>query len=285
MMEKHAKEQLKAELKKELAQDIADQIEDEVEEEVQEEIREYNRSRKALGLFKNYFIAIAATIIALGQFSEAVTLIEAGIDWARSKVTHSVEYELLSQIHVGNTQPYIESLLGYPQVSRTIDANTTANYFENEKFLLTIFLAESRVSGFTVIPLQADFMPEVLAEAGQSWNLQEFTYASFPANPQLYLVDHSKTTSYYLEALDTGRAGLFFKTYLGNVALNTAESSMRLVELYNKDISAGDEEILKAQDSLRSEIKPNLFGLGTLTLEQVQKSILTGAEFSNFFGR
>lgn len=277
-------EKLKQEIKDELSIEIERQIEEEVEEEISEEIQQHIQAKLAIGRFRNGIITVAATVIALGQFSEAVTLIEDGVNWARSKVTHSVEYTLLEQIHVGNTKAYIEELIGSPQISRTIEEGLTANYFHDEKFLLTIFFSESRVSGFTITPLQEDFTPQIKGKDESIWELQNFNYADFPANPQMYLIDHSKTASYYIESLDTGRAGLFFKTYLGNVSLRNDEPLTELIDLYQKDVYASDQEVAEAQSSLRVSAQPNFYGLGTLSLEQIQKSMLTSAEFSNYFG-
>lgn len=280
MMDKESRDQLKAEIKNELEQGI----EDEVEEEVEEELRKQARASKAYGFVKTYFIAVVAIIMALAQFSEAVTLIESGIDWVSSKITNNVEYDLLAKIHVGNTESYVTDLMGSPQVSREIDDKITANYFDNDKFLLTVFLADERVVGYTVVPLRADFKPVVVELNSEEMHLGEFSYELYPANPQRYLIDHSKTTSYYLETLDTGRTGLFFKVYLGNVVLQDGDASPLVVDLYNKDITETDAVILNAQNILRADLKPNFFGMGTLSLEQIQKSILTGAEFQIYFG-
>lgn len=279
-MEVKARSSLKAELKQELSEEIRVQVEAEVEEEIEK----LHRGRQYINYAKMYFFAIAATIIALGQFSEAITLIEDGMDWTLSKFTNDVEYELLSKIHVGNTQSYINDLYGNPKFSRSIGNNIIANYFDNNKFLLTVFLSEKRVVAFTYLPLENDFKPETQKFDGHSLQLQDFRYTDYPANPQKYLIDHSKTVSYYLESLDTGRSGLFFKTYLGHFSMNPETTNALIVELYNKEVNASDEAILKAQGALRSQTNPNLFGMGLLPLEQIQKSLLTGAEFHNYFG-
>lgn len=227
---------------------------------------------------------IMAAIVTLGQYSGAVSVIANGLDSLRSTFTHTVEYELLDQVHVSNTESYIESLLGNPQVSRAINDDIVANYFYNDKFLLTVFIKDSRVAAYTIIPLLSDFAPIIIENSGLKWILQESTYSKFPANPKTYLVDHSKTTSYYLESLDTGRAGLFVQNYLGNVSLTSTQETNLHIDLYDREVNGTDEEILKSQTRLREMSRPNLFGMGTLTLELVQKSILTGAEFTSFFG-
>jgi|GEM_PF-988193 len=277
-------QRLKEELRRELSEDMEDWVEDEVEEEVEEELNRRRVYGSFFGNFKGYFIAVAATIMALGQFSEAVTLIQDGVDSLRSRFTNEVEYELLAQVHVGNTESYIEDLLGNPQVSRAITDGVVANYYYHRKFLLTLFFSEQRVIAYTLLPLLEDFDPTIVSGPEQSWALQEFTYSSFPANPKRYMVDHSKTISFYLELLDTGRIGLFVNSYLGNVALATYTPDEHLVGLYEADVMGTEEELLNRQNEFREIERPNLYGEGSLPLDLIQKSLLTEAEFSAFFG-
>jgi len=249
-----------------------------------EEIDE-NLSRRMpyVSRFRDYFIAIGVAVMTLGQFSEAVTLIEDGYGWISSKVTHSVEYDLLKNVHVGNTHDYIEALLGSAQVSRSVDDGVVANYYCNNKYLLTVFLQEERVVAYTYIPLIADFKPTISLNDGQDWLLQDQTFSSFPASPATYVVDHSKTISYYLENLDGGRSGIINQNYLGKVALGNTEQPQLLVDLNKQDISGSDVDVLELQTKFRDSIRPNLYGSGTLTLALIQKSLLTSAEFSNYF--
>lgn len=270
-------EELKSELMRELSDDIAEQIEEEVDEEVRERVQ-FSR-------FKSSFIAVAAAIMALGQFSEAVTLIEDGVNSLRSRFTNTVEYDLLSHIHVSNTEAYLSELVGEPQVSRKINDDIVANYYHTEKFLLTVFIEDSRVAAYYYVPLEEDFNPTVAEYAEGDWDLMVNTYAQFPANPKEYLVDHSKTTSYYLESLDSGSAGLFLNNYLGNVSINSMQGSQLLIKLYGEEVNGSDESILQTQTELREQAQPNFFGRGTLPIELIQNSILTGAEFSSFFGQ
>lgn len=283
-MEESEKSRLKIELMGQMKEELKRQVEAEVEEEVDEELQKKSSYFSTLGQFKGYLFAVAATIMALGQFSEAVSLIQDGVDSLRSHFTNTVEYELLDQIHVGNTEDYVEGLLGFPQVSRAIDQQVVANYFFNDKFLLTIFIEDHRVAAYTVIPLLDDFRPVVISSADISWTLLDQSYENFPANPKLYMVDHSKTISYYLESLDNGNAGLFVQTYLGSVAIGPQSGDEFLIDLYNKEVSGSDEQILERQDRLRQMVHPNLYGMGLLPLESVRKSLLTGAEFSSYFG-
>ncbi len=278
-------EKSESQLKAELLTELSNAIQSKVEQEVEEELKKTSLYSAALHSSWKYFIAVAATIMALGQFSEAVTLIEDGVTSLRSRFTNSVEYERLSRVHVGNTESYIDNLLGNPQVSKAINDNIVAKYYFDEKFLLTVFIDDQRVTAYTAIPFVEDFRPTIVEEEDFSWVLLSSTYASFPANPKLYMVDHSKTASYYIEILDTGRTGLFLQNYLGNVAFGASADNSLVVDLYNKEVTGTPEEILETQNRLRKKLAPNLYGIGKLELELVQRSILTGAEFATYFGQ
>lgn len=243
------------------------------------------QTKRVFGTAKGYLFAVAATIIALGQFSEAVTLIEQGLDWTRSRFTNAVEYELISKIHVGNTEDYVTELLGSPQVSRAIRPAVSANYYYDDKFLLTVYFEDSRTIAYTVAALRSDFQPAVATIDDQDWLLQDSKYESFPANPDTYMIDYSKITSYYLESLNSGRIGLFYNTYLGNITLiHSNESNALLASFYQKEVTESDDVILQAQEQYRAQISPNFFGMGMLPLEDIQKGLLTAAEFTNYFG-
>lgn len=281
------KNELKKELREELTNDLEQQVEQEVEEESQEQLAKAMAGPLMFARFRGGMLAFLALIIALGEYSEAVSVIADTVDTVRSEFTHDVEYGTLAQIHVGNTQSYINDLLGSPQVARPVSDNINAHYYYSEKYLLTLFYQQERVSAYTVLPLIEDFQPTIASQATsteESWNLGVSSFANFPANPQSYLIDHSKTASYYLENLDRGRSGLFLNTYLGRVAYTANTSAEEIAKLYKLEVHGSDDEILKQQTQLRQKALPNLYGRGELAIELIEKSILSGAEISNYFG-
>ena len=174
--------------------------------------------------------------------------------------------------------------MGSPQVSRAIDAETVANYFYHEKYFLTLFYREDRIAAYLIIPLKEDFQLPVLESDTLSLELSEFTYLKFPANPTHYVIDHSKTSSYYMEILDSGRSGLFVNTYLGNITYGIEGHPHIIGKFYEKEVHASDEDIATLQTTLRSETIPNVYGEGNLGLELIEKSLLTAAEFESYFG-
>ncbi len=233
---------------------------------------------------KTVFFGVLAVTIALGEYSEAVALIGDGVNALRSAFTHDVEYELLDKIHVGNTQPYIEGLLGHPQVSKAVGDDLTANYFYHDKFLLTAFFRDARVVAYSVLPLIEGFEP-ALSSTSTRLHLGQFSYADYPANATAYMLDHSKTVSYYLENLESGRAGLFVNQYLGNVVYGSGAHPDLVGTFYDLEVRGEEAKAVESQELLRQSAKPNFYGQGEVGVEFVEKSLLTEAEFRQYFGK
>jgi len=250
------------------------------ETEVNDQANATHRTEK----IKTVLLAFLALVIALGEYTEAVSLINEARENILVMFTNDVEYETLGKIHVGNTTAYIEELVGSPQVSRAIDEETVANYFYHDKYYLTLFYKADRIAAYLIVPLKDGFQLPILESDTLSLELSEFTYSEFPANPTHYVVDHSKTSSYYMEILDSGRSGLFVNTYLGNITYGIDDHPRIIGEFYEKEVHASDEDIATLQSDLRSKTTPNAYGQGNLTLDLVEKSLLTAAEFESYFG-
>ncbi len=241
-------------------------------------------SKESLIQARTVFFGLVALIMALGQFSEAVSLIGDGWKSLQSKFTNDVEYSAIGKLHVGNTQSYVQSIFGEPQVSRQINDKITANYYYQKKLLLTLFIKEARVAGYTVLALKEGFSPNVATIGDQHIQLGKFTYQEYPAMPTLYLVDNSKANSFYLENLESGQAGLHYKRYLGNVRFGSGQHSELINHFYKLDMMGVEGKPLEtAQKTLRETVVPNFYGAGELGIELIEKSLMTDAEFSNYF--
>jgi hypothetical protein len=277
-----------AERRKEMEAAIEDAVEDALDEaldEALEEALEEKQRSTFTDRLRGVIFTIAAVIIALGQYSEAVALIGDSVDAIRSTFTHDVEYERLAHLHVGITVSYAESVLGLPQVSRSIDEGISANYFHDGKYLVTLFYREDRVDGFTILSLVDDFMPQVVNSTEGQWALVNGNYESYPGNPRTFVVDHSKTASYYIEKLEKGRAGLFVNAYLGNLSYGARADGDHIASLYEQEVNGTDQQVLAVQNELRRQQIPNFYGEGVFDLPYITKSLLTGVEFQSYFGR
>ncbi len=265
-----------------------DDIQEDVDD-IQEDVDDVSKNarhlpKESLVHMRTVFFGIVALIMALGQFSEAVSLIGDGWKSLQSKFTNDVEYAALSKLHVGNTAPYVQSIFGEPQVSRKINDSITANYYYLKKMLLTLFIKDARVTAFTVLSLKEGFTPKVPTVTGQPLELGNFTYQDYPAMPTLYLVDYSKSDSFYIENLEAGQTGLHYKRYLGNVRFGSGKHRSEIQAFYKLDMMGIEGKPLEtSQKALRAAVKPNLYGAGELGIDLIEKSLMTDAEFSNYF--
>ena len=228
--------------------------------------------------------AIALGFIALGNFSDATLLIrDFGVE-VYTWVSNDYEYQVLAGIHVGNTVAYVEEILGYPQVSRTIDDETTANYFFRGEYLLTLFYNSNRVSAYTWVSLDDGFAPEIDLRNGEVQPLGEFSFSTLPLEITGYTLDDSRIVRFYIESLEEGRTAGFLGTYLGRIQYGAFESKNAIAGLYQAEVMGDDEDVDSAKIHLRQEEIPNLYGRGNLPLEQIEKSILSNSEYAGYFG-
>ncbi len=215
-------------------------------------------------------------IVTLGQWSEAIDLINTAAEATRSRFTNTVEYERLQRIHVGNSIEYVEGVLGKPEVIRDIDEQVSANYFFDEKYLLTLFYRVNRVVALTILARRDDFN---YAFDGDH-ELASTHFAEFP-EPKEYAVDSANTGSYYVEALALGRVGMFFTRYLGLIDYSGAKSE-EIAKIYKADLLGEEHKIRSVLTKLRKQGVPNFYGEGELPLEALQKSLLTPVEFTYY---
>lgn len=231
--------------------------------------------------------AVVATIvwifIGLGTFSDASLLINDLRIELMSIFTNTYEYETIGKIHVGNTVSFVEEMVGEPQVSRGLGDGVSANYFFSDKYLLTLFYKDERVGAYTVLPLRDDFAPDISGLSDSIGAIGEFTYSQLPAPPEHFLLDDSRTASYYIESVDTERSGRFLDLYMANLFYGVGGTGPKISALYKKSVYGTDEEIDALLKDLRGSVHPNMFGRGELPLAKIEKSLLTTAEFKDYF--
>jgi hypothetical protein len=228
--------------------------------------------------------AIGVTFIALGSASEAVFLIRDLYVHVHSMVSNEYEYETLASINVGNTVAYIEDQLGQPQVSRAIDGDTTANYFFSGDYLLTLFYRSGRIEAYTWLSVDNEFTPEVDMRTGVFAPMGAFVFSDMPLEVSTFALDDSRIVRYYIESLEGGRSGGFLNTYLGNVQYGAFAPADSISDLYQAEVVGDDRAARKAASTLRSSGLPNLYGQGNLSLEHIERSVLSNSEFVGYFG-
>jgi hypothetical protein len=228
--------------------------------------------------------AIGITFIALGSASEATFLLRDMYVEVYSMVSNQYEYDTLASINVGNTVAYIEDTLGQPRVSRAIDADTTANYFFTGEYLLTLFYNSGRIEAYTWISVDADFRPVVDLRTGESAAMGEFVFADIPLDVNGVALDDSRIVRYYIESLEGGRVGGFVNTYLGNLQYGAFAPADGITDVYQAEVVGDELAAAEALATLRSSGLPNLYGQGNLSIEKIERSVLSNSEFVGYFG-
>ncbi len=241
----------------------------------------------ASGGFLNRIYATVGTVgwvfIGLGSFSDASLLLNDMRTEIMSNFTNAYEYETIGSLHVGNTVSFVEEIVGEPQVSRDLGDETSANYIFDDKYLLTLFYREQRVTAYTVLAVQDDFNPEISGLDDAIGGIGEFFYTALPGVPERQVASDSRVASYYIESIDTERLGRFLDLYIGNVIYGVGGTGPNVSAFSKSLVYGSDQEIRAASAKVRSDLRPNLFGRGEVSLEMVEKSLLSTAEFLDYF--
>ena len=226
----------------------------------------------------SWVAALTLPVIALGNFSEAVMIVEDATDHAISTFTNIPEYQDLGYLSSGINLDYAREIFGTPQVSRNLEQGLNAEYYFDEKYLLTLLVKSGEVAGFTVISLQEGFAPTVFGEWGG--NLGEFTFAELKGLPGDFVADWTKNSAIYLESVNLGGGSLNQKAFAGWVNYGDGSREQGLAELYQSVLLGGDSEALRKV--LRESTKPNVYGWGTVSLGDLKSSILSPADLGHY---
>lgn len=228
------------------------------------------------------FIPACVFIISLGSFSEAFILMGDFKTMLISTFSNDFEYETLDSIHVGNTEAYLENLVGAPAATKKLGDGLQANYYIDDKYLLTAYVNEGRVEAYTVVSSVEGFSPVLSWYEGRE--LLSGSFADFGDNPQSFTFDHANTNSFFIELSVSELSGLFQNAYLGAVQYGVGTVNQdQLSELYNAEVFGTDEETFEKIKSFRQAVTPNLYGQGELDIELIQKGLLSNGEFLKFF--
>ena len=185
---------------------------------------------------------------------------------------------------LANTVDYIEAQLGKPQVSRAVGMDISANYFYDDKYLLTVFYRNNRVEAFTWVTLKDNFTPEIDTTNNKKSPIGETRFIHSPYVVTAYSVDDSRIIRYYLEKLEGSRDNGFMDTYLGHIQYGAFAPADSLSDLYSAEINDQPDAVKLAREKLRNEETPNLYGRGNLPISVLEKSILSNLEFAGYFG-
>ena len=222
--------------------------------------------------------ALSLPVIALGNFSEAVMIVEDTVDRVVSAFTNIPEYDDLSYLRAGISRDFAREIFGTPQVNRDLGDGLSAEYYFDNKYLLTLLVRSGEVSGFTVISLQEGFSPRAFGDWGGP--LGEFTFAGLKGLPGDFLVDWGKNSALYLETVNLGGNSLNQKAFAGWVNTGAGADAEGLADLYQNVLTGEDPE--SRRNMVRESSRPNLYGWGRVGLSDIRQSILSPSDLGHY---
>jgi|GEM_PF-1900924 len=270
------------------------QIEQEVDlavGEAVEEVREKLANEQTP--FKKMYawvMMLAAILISAGQWNDSMDFFDRLYSSAMANFTHTLEYETISNIHVGNNLSYILNFTGTPQIvkSSQLNPNVTFHYFLKDKYDLTLISQGDRVVGYSILSKVVDFQPEVPFSGilGSKTLQQEFgdIYSHFYDSMNL---------AYYLELQRTSVQQMFLNVMQGYIEYGALpqnqglDGEQEINGLIDKIVQAEtfsdlNEDTFKAVEKTRSQIYPNFFSVTELTPTIITESLLTRHEYQMY---
>ncbi len=230
------------------------------------------------------FVPVCVFIISLGSFSEAFILVEDLRNMLKSKFSNEFEYETLADLHVGNTNSYVDDLLGAPAAAKPLGEDIDVKYYINDKFLVTSYFKGERLTAYTVVAIADGFSPSL--EWYDGLTLGDKPLAEFNEQPQAFTFDNASTNRFFIELSPSELSGYFQNSYFGTLQYGTGDVNQELLnELYNSEVFGTEEETFEKIKAFRQVSHPNFYGQGELDINTIQKGLLSNGEFMNFFLR
>jgi hypothetical protein len=232
--------------------------------------------------FKEKFILVAISIMAIGQWADTKALLEDLYVDIVSNFTHHYEYQQLSTINVGSNLVYISERFGAPQLIKQSKYQEDVNfaYFLHEKYILTLILNDSRISAYSITALLPDFVPYGLLDKSPQEDYSKVT--ELAGNIVDYSIDYNNV-NFVLVRESLGKDKLFINQYFGTIAYEQDPSlpAKNLKEISDSlSLDDSDGNVSSAVETLISNANNNYYGVGEVDLSLVTDSILTTFEYS-----
>lgn len=234
--------------------------------------------------FKTFLIFVSIGVITLGNWNNARIMIQSVYSGVITNFTDRLEHTELAQIKVGANIHYIESLMGHAELIKvsTIDNKIDYRYYFRPKYVLALAVDHDRVVAFQVVPLAPNFQAEIPFITARLNDVAINKLIDFNGH---FATDNFNAT-YYLEQHKLGREGLFYDLHIGyaeyGVTNHKPAYSMEFASLMNAIVMGDTNEQLKQIELIREMVIPNVFTVGTLSLEQASEMLLTRYEYAAF---
>jgi hypothetical protein len=258
----------------------------------QEELENDVEVTSAWKKFQSIILTIAALMISAGQWSDTKEIATSSYESIVENFTHSLQYEMLEKIHIGNSIDYVKSIVGEPNVIKRskIDTNVQYQFYNEGKFNLTLISSDSRLVGYSVFTREVDFIPKIPF----SEDLGSLNISDSHKTQGVYSYDIGNLI-YYIESQDLGKQHMFLTLMRGyveygatpSVNQNSADYVKSLESLIEKldqkaTFSDSKEEISIALDDIRKAIYPNYYAITELEPAILAEALLTRYEYKMF---
>lgn len=242
------------------------------------------------GLLKSLLVFFTLCVVTLGQWNGARMMVESIYTNFITHFTNHIEYQELEQVRVGANLAYLETIFGAARLIKSSNTDTSLDYryYHNNKYLLALAVSNSRVEGFQIIALQANFQPSYI------FNHQRLNAAPFAEQFQSgadFTVDNANLR-FYKEAHDLGREGLFSSIYPSIVSYGasvddaaTADFLAAIDALNHAYVLDIDKDIEQSLARLRQRVTANAYSFGNISLETATDMTLTEFEYLAYFNQ
>lgn len=226
-------------------------------------------------------LAVAAIMLSLGQWNDTKDVVGMLYESVITNWTNEVEYEQISQIKVGQTHDYIQTLIGVAQASKSskIDSGVTFYYYSNPKYLMTLVVKDNRLSGYSVAALNDSFHAEI---PFSELMLNESRILDQITELENYYTDNGNL-DYYVESHSLGRNAMFYTLTFGMVNYGSLGiSALDVISQINHKLNQGEEPTVSELAKIRTQ-KPNVFAISEIGADVMVEGLLTRFEFNAYF--
>jgi len=230
---------------------------------------------------KNIGIAVVIVMLSLGQWDDSKDAVVSVYEEVISRFTNIIEYKRLDKLRIGLTEQYTQKILGPPQVikaSKLIE-DLQFYYYDDNKFLLISFIKNKRLSGFTLISKNSDFLAPVAYIKKQLNSAPIGDY--LPSQDTIHT--NIGSLEFYSESYDLSRNLMFYKLLLGHVnyTQSNTEYSQTIIDVSNQ-LSLVEEFDFSAV-VFPSPLIPNFYSITEYSAEVMLESLLSNYEMSALF--
>jgi hypothetical protein len=232
----------------------------------------------------------AGLMISAGQWADTKELVTSAYSGFVENFTHTLQYELIDELNVGNSMAFVIATVGEPNVIKrsSVDRTVQYYYYNKEKFTLTLITSDERLNGYSILTRIDDFIPQVPfaedlgSKAIVETNNSEFSYSFDTGN-----------LIYYIESQNLGKDKMYLsltRGYIEYAAQPITTSEMpsyrnnvhaSLESLMQQETFAGDEDnTTEAVNNVRTLVMPNYYAIADTDSKIVAESLLTRFEYA-----